>query len=85
MRGSYRRPAEMTHGGQDMSYWVTYRERVMNDYKEKALNEIRVEWIRLLKNCKTILTDYDYDMFEEFKKVYPNMANYFNLKANDIT
>ena len=85
MRGSYRCPAEMTHGGQDMSYWVTYRERVMNDYKEKALNEIRVEWIRLLKNCKTILTDYDYDMFEEFKKVYPNMANYFNLKANDIT
>ena len=85
MRGSYRCPAEMTHGGQDMSYWDTYRERVMNDYKEKALNEIRVEWIRLLKNCKTILTDHDYDMFEEFKKVYPNVANYFNLKANDIT
>ena len=85
MRGSYRCPAEMTHGGQDMSYWDTYRERVMNDYKEKALNEIRVEWIRLLKNCKTILTDHDYDMFEEFKKVYPNVANYFNLKASDIT
>ena len=85
MCGSYRCPAEMTRGGQDMSYWVTYRERVMNDYKEKALNEIRVEWIRLLKNCKTVLTDYDYDMFEEFKKVYPNMANYFNFKVNDIT
>jgi hypothetical protein len=85
MRGSYRCPAEMTHGGQDMSHWDTYRERVMNDYKEKALNEIRVEWIRLLKNCKTILTDHDYDMFEEFKKVYPSMANYFNLKASDIT
>ena len=85
MRGSYRCPAEMTHGGQDMSHWDTYRERVMNDYKEKALNEIRIEWIRLLKNCKTILTDHDYDMFEEFKKVYPNVANYFNMKASDIT
>jgi hypothetical protein len=85
MRGSYRCPAEMTHGGQDMSYWDKYRENLFNDYKQKALNEIRVEWIRLLKNCKTILTDHDYDMFEEFKKVYPNVANYFNMKASDIT
>ena len=85
MCGSYRCPAEMTHGGQDMSHWTKYREDLFNDYKQKALNEIRVEWIRLLKNCKTLLTDHDYDMFEEFKKVYPNMANYFDFKANDIT
>ena len=83
MCGSYRCPAEMTHGGQDMSHWTKYREDLFNDYKQKALNEIRVEWIRLLKNCKTLLTDYD--MFEEFKKVYPNMANYFDFKENDIT
>ena len=85
MCGSYRCPAEMTHGGQDMSYWVKYREDLFNDYKQVALNSIRTEWIRLITNCKTILTSYEYDMFEEFKKVYPNMANYFNLKANDIT
>lgn len=85
MCGSYRCPAEMTYGGQDMSYWTKYREDVFNGYKQKALNEIRVEWIRLLKNCKTLLTDHNYDMFEEFKKVYPNMANYFEFKANDIT
>jgi len=85
MRGSYRCPAEMTSSGQDMSHWDKYREDLFNGYKQKALNEIRVEWIRLLKNCKTLLTDYDYDMFEEFKKVYPNMASYFDFKANDIT
>ena len=85
MCGSYRCPAEMTRGGQDMSYWVTYRERLMNDYKEKALNDIRNEVIRLVTNCKNILIDYNYDMFEEFKKVYPNMANYFNIKRDDIT
>ena len=85
MCGSYRCPAEVTCSGQDMSYWVKYREDLFNDYKQVALNGIRIEWIRLITNCKTILTDYNYDMFEEFKKVYPNMANYFNLKANDIT
>uniref|UniRef100_A0A6C0EWB7 Uncharacterized protein n=1 Tax=viral metagenome TaxID=1070528 RepID=A0A6C0EWB7_9ZZZZ len=79
------RGAEMTSSGQDMSYWVTYRERLMNDYKEKALNDIRNEVIRLITNCKNILIDYNYDMFEEFKKVYPNMANYFNIKRDDIT
>ena len=83
--GSYRCPAEVTYSGQDMSYWVKYREDLFNDYKKKALNGISAEWIRLITNCKTILTSYEYDMFEEFKKVYPNMANYFNLKANDIT
>ena len=75
----------MTYSGQDMSYWVKYREDLFNDYKKKALNGISAEWIRLITNCKTILTSYEYDMFEEFKNVYPNMANYFNLKANDIT
>ena len=79
------RGAEKTSSGQDMSYWVTYRERLMNDYKEKALNDIRNEVIRLITNCKNILIDYNYDMFEEFKKVYPNMANYFNIKRDDIT
>lgn len=83
--GSYRCPAEVTYSGQDMSYWVKYREDLFNDYKQVALNGIRVEWIRLIKNCKNILTSYEYDMFEEFKKVYPNMANYFNFKENDIT
>jgi hypothetical protein len=83
--GSYRCPAEMTYSGQDMSYWVKYREDLFNNYKQEALNSISKEWIRLITNCKTILTSYEYDMFEEFKKVYPNMANYFNLKANDIT
>jgi hypothetical protein len=81
--GSYSCPAEVTYSGQDMSYWVKYREDLFNDYKQVALNGIRVEWIRLITNCKNILTFHD--MFEEFKKVYPNMANYFNLKANDIT
>jgi len=83
--GSYRCPAEMTYSGQDMSCWVKYREDLFNNYKQEALNSISKEWIRLITNCKTILTSYEYDMFEEFKKVYPNMANYFNLKANDIT
>ena len=81
--GSYSCPAVMTYSGQDMSYWVKYREDLFNDYKQVALNGIRVEWIRLIKNCKNILTFYD--MFEEFKKVYSNMANYFNFKENDIT
>jgi hypothetical protein len=79
------RGAEKTSSGQDMSYWVTYRERLMNDYKEKALNDIRNEVMRLITNCKNILIDYNYDMFEEFKKVYPDMANYFNIKRDDIT
>lgn len=82
-RASYRGP-EQTSSGQDMSYWIAYRERLMNDYKEKALNDIRNEVSRLITNCKNILTHEDFDMFEEFKNIHPNSCNYFNLKLKDI-
>jgi hypothetical protein len=82
-RASYRGP-EQTSSGQDMTYWTAYRERIMNDYKEKALNDIRNEVSRLITNCKNILTHEDFDMFEEFKKIFPNSCNYFTIKLKDI-
>ena len=83
--GSYRCSAEQTFSGQDMSSYRRERDILFSGYKQVALVDMRKECIRLITNCKTVLTDSRYDMFEEFKNAYPSMAEYFNLKELDIT
>lgn len=78
--GTYRCPAEKTSPGQDMSHWETYRISAFEDYKRDAFRSITPEWVRLVTNCKNLLVSDKYDMFEEFKKGYPHLSNYFDFK-----
>lgn len=85
LQNSYTSPYVTTHGttAADQAYWAKERERVKNGYKEASLQGIQKEWVRLIENCKNVLIEYD--MLEEFKKYNPSMANFFDLKENDIT
>jgi hypothetical protein len=80
---NYRSVAEMTTSGQDMSFYqeqrIIHNERCRAD----ALKYISKELIRIIKNCKNVLIEYD--MLEEFKKYNPSVSHFFDLKECDIT
>jgi hypothetical protein len=80
---NYRSGAEMTTSGQDMSFYqeqrIIHNERCRAD----ALKYISKELIRIIKNCKHVLIEYD--MLEEFKKYNPSVSHFFDLKECDIT
>jgi hypothetical protein len=80
---NYSSGAVMTTSGQDMSYYHEQRRIHNEGCKTNALNALRKECIRIIENCKKVLTDYD--MLEEFKKYNPSFANFFDFKECDIT
>ncbi len=80
---NYRMSAEMTSSGQDMSCYIEQRRIYHEECRLNALGRIRKEWIRIIKNCKNVLIEYD--MLEEFKKYNPSVSHFFDLKECDIT
>lgn len=69
--------------GQDMSYYQKQKELAINIYKENALRQIALIWLRIIKNCKLVL--FEHDMLYEFKNYYHLVAHYFFFKEADIT
>ena len=80
---NYSSSAVMTTSGQDMSYYQEQRRMHNESCYASALHYIRKELIRIIKNCKNVLIEYD--MLEEFKKYNPSVSHFFDLKECDIT
>jgi hypothetical protein len=80
---NYSSGAVMTTSGQDMSYYHEQRRIHNENCKANALQYISKEFIRIIKNCKNVLIEYD--MLEEFKKYNPSLSHFFDLKECDIT
>ncbi len=77
------RGGEMTTSGQDMSYENNQRAIHTQNSINNAVNSLRKEYIRIIKNCKNVLIEYD--MFEEFKQSNLLFSSYFDLKEENIT
>ena len=80
---NYSSGAVMTSSGQDMSYYHEQRRMHNESCKANTLHYIRKELIRIIRNCKNVLIEYD--MLEEFKKYNPSVSHFFDLKECDIT
>jgi hypothetical protein len=74
---NYSSGAVMTTSGQDMSYYHEQRRIHNENCTANALHYISKELIRIIKNCKNVLIEYD--MLEEFKKYNPSLSHFFDI------